>query len=169
MTPILNKYLSRLTERKVISKSANAPCVAYELVYGKKCPHKRGKNPSHGQKLWNNFYVDENLDNKWLIDLNNIKEIEMRSSCEGHDKNWIAFVIFRLRNKSIEKNKNKLQQIIINIESSDRLTKCAYDIGRQRRPRIIVAAPIWFKQPLWEEWWSTLALRIKKSLTRIGG
>ena len=107
----LNNYLNLLQEKKVITKNSNAPCAAYETVYEKKCPHKRGMHPDHKKRNWNGMEVDINLKDKWLRDLNNIKGIEIRSSCEGHDKDWVAFVIFRFLEPKLEKNKKLVDRI----------------------------------------------------------
>jgi len=163
---MIDIYLNIIQESKVFSKNANAPCAAYETVYGEKCPHRRGQYPGkHYTKTWQGILVDGNLKRKWLSDLANIKQIEMRSSCEGHEENWVSFIIFRLNNPKLESNKRYLTRLILNLEKSDKITKASWSIGRgEGRPRIVVAAPIWVGQPDWEQWWSTLALRVKRSL-----
>ena len=100
---IINQYLKHIQESKVITRNANAPCAAFETVYGKKCPHKRGRyEKPHKQKKWNDIMVDGHLKDKWLNDLSKIKEIEIRSSCEGHESTWVTYIIFRLNDKSKE-------------------------------------------------------------------
>lgn len=163
---MLELYLSHLQESKIITKNSNAPCAAYETVYGKKCPHTRGRNVGvHKTNIWKGIEVDEHLKNKWLDDLSNIKEIEVRSSCEGHGPDWVSFIIFRLTDESKESNKSILNKIIYNLEASDKITKSAWSLGMQGRPRIVVAAKTWYGQPDWENWWSTLVTRIKRALT----
>ncbi len=156
---MLNEYLQYLQENKVITKNSNAPCAAYETVYGKKCPHTRGMHPNHLKRNWNGMEVDEHLEDKWLNDLNNIKGIEIRSSCEGHDKNWVAFVIFRFLT-----NRSDGESVKSKLEANDKITKCSYHIGRGGKMRYIVAAPIWYKHKDWNKWWSTIANRIKGSI-----
>ena len=153
-----------IQENKHITINANAPCAAYETVYEKKCPMRRGMDPSHEKKMWNGIYVDAHLEDKWLNDLKSIKGIEIRSSCEGHDKNWVAFVIFRFLNPKIEKNENIVNRIISNLESSDKITKASGFKGRQGRVRFVVAAPTWYGHKNWNLWWSSLANRIKQSI-----
>ena len=141
-----------------------SPVAAYELVYGKLPPFgMRGQYPGQSDhKVWNNLYVDAHLENKWLNDLSSIKEIEMRASCEGHDKNWVSFIVFRVMPdrdndiKYLDKIKNFLNRGI---------TKCNYEIGQQGRPRIIVAAKLWYGQPGWKIWWSTLSSKVKKAVS----
>jgi len=160
----LESYLKNIQEKKVFTKNSNAPCAAYETVYEKKCPNRRGKNPDHKQKLWNGMNVDINLKDKWLKDLNNIKGIEIRSSCEGHDKEWVAFVIFRFLESSISNNKTLVERVVSNIEASDKITKCSGHIGSGGKMRFIVAAPTWYGHKDWEQWWNSLSTRIKNSL-----
>ena len=93
---MIDNYLQHIQEKKIFTQNSNAPCAAYEAVYEKKCPHLRGRyDKPHEGRDWDGIYVDEHLDDKWLNDLKNIKGIEMRSSCEGHEKDWVSFVIFR--------------------------------------------------------------------------
>jgi len=161
---MLNKYLSYIQEGRVISSNANAPCAAYETVYNKKCPNLRGRINSE-ERLWHGIYVDVNIQDQWLNDLAKIKQIETRSSCEGHGPERVTFLIFRLTNTKLESDKKYLTKLVLNLERSDKLTKASWSIGRgEGRPRIIVAAPTWFGQPDWEQWWTTLAKRVKRSL-----
>ena len=157
---IYEHYLRYLQENKHITKYSKAPCAAYEAVYEKKCPHKSGRFPGqHKQKTWNGILVDEHLKNKWLNDLNNIKGIEIRSSCEGHNKDWLTFIIFRFTN-----NKSKDPKIIESKLESDNITKSSAHIGQAGKLRIVVAAKLWYGQAGWEKWWNTLTNKIKELL-----
>lgn len=160
---MINSYLKYLQETKHITLNSNAPCAAYEAVYEKKCPHIRGRCPDqHESKDWNGIFVDYHLDEKWLNDLSNIKGIEMRSSCEGHNKDWVSFIIFRFTKKC----KYSPEEIEKRIEATDNITKCSAHIGRgEGQLRIVVAAPTWYGHKDWEKWWSTLAKRIKKAIS----
>ena len=84
----------------------------------------------------------------------------MRSSCEGHDKDWLSFIIFRFTNKS----KYSPIEIENKIEATDDITKCSAHIGREGKLRVVVAAPIWYGHKDWKKWWSTLANRLKGAL-----
>ena len=118
-------------------------------------------HPDHKKRIWNGMEVDVHLKDKWLVSLNNIKGIEIRSSCEGHDKDWVAFVIFRFLEPKLEKNKKLVERVISNIEASDKITKSSANIGRGGRIRFIVAAPTWYGHKDWDHWWKTLVTRIK--------
>lgn len=137
-----------------------SPVAAYELVYGTSAPMgMRGQYPGQIEyKTWNGMNVDIHLEDKWLNDLNSIKEIEMRASCEGHDKQWISFIVFR-----VMPNKDSDTEYLDKIQSTlnQGITKCGYQAGQQGRPRFVVAVKLWYGQPGWEKWWSTLAYRVK--------
>jgi len=140
-----------------------SPVAAYELVYGKKAPSgMRGQYPGNIEhKTWKGFNIDAHIEDKWLNDLSSIKEIEMRASCEGHDKDWVSFIVFRVMPnkdndiKYLDKIKNSLNHGI---------TKCEYKIGQQGRPRFIVASKLWYGQPGWEKWWNTLSFKVKSAV-----
>lgn len=160
----LNYYLEKIQMpgRRLFDKKLNAPCAAYETVYGKKCPNRPGRYMKpHETKMWKGIDVDGHLEEKWLEDLSNIKGIEIRSSCEGHEKDWVAFVIFRFLNKNKDRDNILIKS---KLEASDKITKVGADIGNGGFMRYVVAAPTWYGQPDWEKWWSTLAKRIKGSI-----
>lgn len=155
-------YEQYLIEKKVFTKNSNAPCAAYETVYGKKCPSTMtGKYfMPHGTKTWNGISIDGHIEDKWLNDLSNIKQIEMRSSCEGHNKERVTFIIFRFLDKSYDRKAKSIEKKL----ETDRVTKASSQIGREGQLRFIVAAKLWYGQPGWKEWWTTLAKRIRNSL-----
>jgi len=157
---LYNKYLKQLQENKHFTKNSNAPCAAYEAVYEKKCPHRSGRFlGSHGEKTWNGITVDEHLEDKWLNDLSRIKNIEMRASCEGHNKDWLTFVIFRFAD-----NKSRDPKNIENQLEKDGITKVSAHIGRAGELRVVVSTKLWYGQPGWKEWWESLASKIKEGI-----
>jgi len=139
----------------------NAPCFAYETVYNKPCPQSRyGRYPGKvKEKPWGEYYVDEHLDDKWLKELNSINKIEIRSMCEGHDKDWVSYIIFRIKKEPDDDEANKIIKRL-----NKGITKAAYNIGNMGRRRFIVTAKLWYGQPDWEHWWDTLADHIKKNI-----
>ena len=168
---MIDLYLNKLQEHTELYRMGQrgssgrkpSPVAAYELVYGKSAPsNMRGQYPGTIEyKNWNGFNIDIHLEDKWLNDLSSIKEIEMRASCEGHDKDWISFIVFR-----VMPNKDNNTEYLNSIKNSlnKGITKCDYEIGQQGRPRFIVAAKLWYGQPNWEKWWITLTPRIKKAV-----
>jgi len=167
----VKKYLKELQKNKEMGKGGRkrkpSPTFAYELVYDKPVPGgwRSGKYPKpHKIKIWNGISVDYNLEDKWLNDLNNIKTIEMRGSCEGHSKDWVSYIAFRINPKHDEDGLY-LDKIIKGL-SSDQNTFCGWDIGTQGRPRFVCAAKLWYGQKGWDKWWKTLAIRINKNIRR---
>ncbi len=143
----------------------NAPTFAWETVHNKSYKgFKSGRIPGSKEKLWNGIYIDYNLKEKWLKDLNNIKEIEIRSSCQGHPPKgeWPSFVIFRMIDNSKYNVKN-----IVNKLHNGKDTFCKYEIGNNNQIRICVATLYYYgceENNKWEKWWNTLSDKIKKSL-----
>lgn len=167
---ILNKYLKQLQEKKNIElgkggiKRKPSPSFAYELVYKKPVPGawRSGRYPGNYEtKMWNGISVDKNLEDKWLNELNKIKSIEMRGSCEGHSKDWVTYIAFRLDPK-YDKNKSHLNKVVKELNKGKN-TFCGWDIGTQGRPRFVCASNLWYGEDGWEEWWSTLGKKIKKA------
>ena len=171
MNLLLDSYLSYLQE--LITKNSNATCAAYELVYNKRCPQqKSGIDTSHDFKTYKKKYqVDRTLKNKWLDDLNGIKDIQMTQLCAGHDKEWIAYIVFLSQRKYGAKSQRYIDKVTTRLEASDSITKSMGSVagpygyaGAEGRIRIIVAAPTWYGHKDWERWWSTITVRIKRAI-----
>jgi len=102
--------------------------------------------------------VDKEFRDTWLEDLNSIPDIEIRATDIGHSAERVAFVVFRMKDP---KNDCKVQAI------SDELNKIEglyskYDTGQEGRLRIVVAGKIKLGDKNWEEWWNSLAGKIKE-------
>jgi len=156
---IINNYL----KEAFFNKKKNAPTFAWETVHGKEHPTgKKGYAPDTKERNWNGHMIDELLKDEWLQQLNGMKEIEMRASCQGHkpDGEWPSFVIFRpVKNFNLDRFISKI--------ADGKYTFAAYDKGNKGQTRICVATPLYAKGPkhkLWEKWWATLTVRIKKSI-----
>ena len=168
---ILENYLSELQEvdfgRRGASGRKPSPSFAYELVFKKPAPPgRRGRPPFPVEyKNWNGIQVDKHLDNKWIKDLNNIPNVEVRGSCEGHDEDWVSYVAFRLDPK-YDNNKSFLNKVASRL-NKDSNTVAGFEIGMQGRPRFVVATPLYYecdKQDEWKKWWTTLASRLNKTV-----
>ncbi len=146
-----------------------APTFAYETVYKKLPPEglRQGRPPFEVKsKIWKNLRVDYDLKDKWLENLNNIPGIEIRSTCAGHNKEWVSFVIFRLLEnnpdiKKLDKIKKELK--------SNKNTFCDYELGMEKKYRIICASDLYAggdNHKEWEKWWSLLPYRINKAVKK---
>ncbi|MBA7545030.1 hypothetical protein ES705_37392 [subsurface metagenome] len=109
------------------------------------------------KRLWNGVEVDKEFKDKWLSDLNNIPDIDIRATDIGHSSERVAFVVFRFKDK---KNDSKAKDIADSLNKLEGLY-CKSDIGMGGRPRICVAGKIKLGDENWEAWWSSLAGKIK--------
>jgi len=169
----LNKLLSEIQNKPNLgtgrkrggSDRKPSPSFAYELVYGRKLKEWRGgRYPGYYEtKDWNGIQIDKHLKNKWINDLNNIPLIEVRGSCEGHNKEWISFISFRITDPEIESDKKKLNQIV-KYMNKFKNTFCGYDIGVQSRPRFVCATNLFYSKENyneWNNWWEQLVKRLQ--------
>jgi hypothetical protein len=134
----------------------NAPTFAYMTLYGKPPTQPiYGRDISHSTKMMGNIEVDEHFDESIISALNKIKNIEIRSTCEGHGANRPTYLIFRPLDQSIE-NVEK----IVNKLNQYKTIKANYDSGQQNKYRIIVTTKNWYRPNFnntnWEKWWSDL-------------
>lgn len=145
------------------NRRMNAPEFAYYTIY-KKMPSTplRGRIDTE-HKTWNGILVDAPLKDEWLNELNTIKNIEIRSSCAGHSKERVTFVIFRPKNQ----DEDYVKTIV------DKLNKCKdtfanYNLGVQGFYRICVTTKNYYDEnkdnKKWATWWKKLPNCIKNSL-----
>lgn len=142
----------------------NSPSLAHKAVYGKEpSTYLRGRT-THPQKTWNGIPVDKQLKDSWLKKLNNINGVEIRGSCAGHDKDRVSYVTFRLdpnRDKEAKKIAKKLDQL--------KGTHAIADVGREGRPRIVVATKKWYGKKGWADWWKKTPDQINKIVNEKNG
>jgi hypothetical protein len=145
-----------------------SPTLAYEAVYGKspKDKYRRGRPPFQvKEKIWNGIEVDYSLKNRWLENLNNIPNVEIRGTCAGHSEDWVSFVVFRITDDEILK---KVTRIVKEL-SSYKNTYSKYDIGMEGRIRIVCATNLYDgceNQKDWENWWNMLPYIINKAINK---
>jgi len=149
-----------VTDQGMQRQKINSPTFAYMTVHGKE-PKEflRGRTDSP-KKMWRNNDVDKSLKDKWLEDLNGIKEIEIRSTDAGKSAERIAFVVIRFKD---EKNDPKAKSLSAKIAKEDGIFSGS-DIGMGGRPRICVAGKIWEGQSGWEGWWGSLTGKIERNV-----
>ena len=155
-----------LREKGILKKVANwvnSPTFAYQAIYGKlpDIPLRgRTDSPKKQYKLpdGSTIEVDKEFRDTWLKDLNNISDIEIRATDIGHSAERIAFVVFRMKDP---KEDCKVKAISDELNKIERLYS-KYDTGREGRLRIVVAGKIKLGDKNWEEWWNSLAGKIKE-------
>lgn len=158
---IINQYLTERIKGDPSGK-INAPTFAFICLYDKNpSPPISGRESSHPQQLYKGIGIDKHIPTKALDALNNMKNIELRSSCEGESDRHPTFVIFR----SLNRDPNYSKKICNNMNKF-KGTKCCYDVGNEGLPRIVVTTRLWYKKDpkLFNIWWMSLASKIKKSL-----
>jgi len=152
--------IQKLLERLQFSTTGklNSPSFAYRAVYGRdKFIPGRVDSP---KKTWRGMNdVDAHLKDSWLNSLADIPKIELRASCEGHDPEHPAYIIFRLK-----QNQEYSRALVDKFNAMPGL-KSLTDKGMEGQNRIVVAGKVWYGQPEWESWWSSLAEKIKTALT----
>ena len=144
----------------------NAPTFAYLCLYGKLPPGGSlwGRGAAHEEVIWNGVGIDKAIPIKALDDLKAISKIELRSSCQGGDKDHPTYVIFRLKSHS-EEESEKLANTL-NSKYPKNLSSCS-GIGNMGLPRIIVVTKLWYSDKnasKFEKWWLGLANKIKSCL-----
>jgi len=155
-----------LKSRSNQSNRVNAPELAYKTVYGHLPKNGlRGRIPGIQEKKYGDIYVDFHIDETILDQLNDIRNIEIRSSCEGHGPDRVAFVIFRLSSDKIK----DIDKIIENLRKQG--LKADYDIGNQGRYRICVATKKWYREngnnDSWNQWWEKLPHLIENAVNNM--
>lgn len=135
----------------------NAPMFAYKTVHGKLPDFFLSGRTNAPKKIWRGVDVDEVLDENVLEQLNDIPEIEGRSSEAGKDENRPAFFIFRLN-----QNENKAEDVAEKLRQQG--IKSLAEIGQGGRPRIIAAENIKYGDKGWEQWWESLPSKIKQAV-----
>jgi len=138
----------------------NSPTKAVYGVVPSKPLSGRTDSP---KKNWKGLMVDKHIKDAWLEGLNSLAHVEIRSTDEGKDKDRVAFVVFRMRDQNLDSLAEKVSE---EIDKSEGLFSIS-DIGTENRPRIVVAGKTSYGEKNWEEWWSSLAEKIKKALERI--
>jgi len=158
---VIENYLQERVSPNVPGK-INAPTFAYICLHGKKpSPSLSGRSAAHPEKIWKGIGVDKKIPTKALNNLDKIKQIELRSSCQGDSDKHPTFLIFRLKNlKTTDTKKlvNKLNKV------SD--IKCCWGIGNEGEPRIIITSDLWYDKDSKEfiKWWLELPKKISKGV-----
>jgi hypothetical protein len=142
----------------------NAPSFIYEILYGQP-KFLFGRTESHGQKMWKDIFVDEHIPTEALDELDRIREIELRASCEGSGPERPTFLIFRLRG---EENIEKIRALVEGMNAFESV-RCGAEKGNMGFYRIGVTTPLWYRKDEEEfvHWWLELPLKVHIVLATI--
>lgn len=144
----------------------NAPSFIYKILYGDDVDirgYDYTDNKVHVKYNYDNeTQVDSEIPRQALDDLNSIKEIELRSSCQGYNEKRPTYLIFRPLNQKEEYVKK-----LVNNLKQQRNLKAGFDIGNNGHFRIGVTTNLYYSddnKDKFQQWWLDLPKKIKKSL-----
>ena len=156
-------FLKGYTDKQAeIRPASNAPTFAYRTVYGKDPEYRISGQSGAPKRLWRNVPVDEHMKDEVLERLNDIPDIEGRSSEEGKSEDRPAFFIFRMADSGED---DKAEEIARNLRKQGIISRA--ETGSGGRPRIIAAQDRKYGDPGWEEWWDTLPDHIKRAVIKL--
>jgi len=164
---MIKNYLEAIQSRR---GKKNSPTFAWEVVHNQTFPGNRmGRYPGPAkEKVWKGMKVDAAIKNRWLDQLNNIPNVEIRASCSGHpadkysEQIWVSYVVFRVAPK-LDKNIKKIVKKL----NSFKDVNSGYDIGMEGRPRIVAATKLHYGGPNqsdWVKWWNSIASKINNAV-----
>lgn len=142
----------------------NAPSFIYEILHGRPA-FIRGRTVEHQTKIWKGIAVDAHIPTAALNELDDIREIELRASCEGSSAERPTFLIFRFCEP---KDENEIRIFVKGMNAIEDIW-CGADIGAMGSFRIGVTAPLWYaKDPeKFTSWWLELPKKIRIVLTTL--
>lgn len=138
----------------------NAPEFIYRILYGKTSPKFRGKiNPE--LKDYKGIMIDKKLPLSIIDKLNKIKNVEIRSTCQGHSPDRPTYVILRLPGRDKEGVKK-----FVGCMNKQKDIKCSYGTGNQGQYRIGITWALYYEQDIkkFEAWWKDLPNKILRCL-----
>ena len=106
--------------------------------------------------------MDFSLKDKWLVDLNDIPEIEIVSICGGHDINRFPHIIFSTKGMSDDQE----EKLVDELRSFPSAWALRGDIGKRKHMRICMASVFFAGTPIGNIWWSKAADRIQVAVRR---
>lgn len=139
----------------------NAPTFIYKIAHDKNPDTFISGRINHPKKYINGIDIDKYIPTNSIKKLNNIPEIEMRSSCQGESSDRPAFIIFRLVDKNIN-----LNRFIKNLNTFEDI-KVGHGVGNGGFVRIGITNPdVYYGIDLniYNKWWNELPIKIIKSL-----
>jgi hypothetical protein len=145
-----------------ISQHLNAPEFAYFCLTGK-ILRLRGRR-NHPEKIIDGIVIDKDIPTEAIQELNRMKEIEVRASCQG-DEECPTFLIFRLVGKFDYYDYNK--KIVNCINQKLKIGKCCMGYGRQGFVRICVTADRNELKSKFNLWWKELPKIISSCVKEI--
>ncbi len=143
-------------------RSLNAPEFIYSILHNTNSPPNiKGRTISHPEKIINSISIDKAIPNKAFKDLQLIKQIETRSSCQGSDSIIKpTFLIFRFKE---DKPESYIKSFCEKLKDINYLV--GYNLGSEDKYRIGVTSALFYSsdnQAIFDQWWLDLPNRIRK-------
>jgi len=140
----------------------NAPTFIHRIINKDSNSFLPGR-VNHPEKIVNNIPIDKEIPEDSFNKLNKIKQIELRSSCQGENSDRPTFIIFRLKDNS--NDEEKVKQIVSKINKSPNNLLAGYDLGNDNQYRIgVTAKDVWAGRPGYINFWNQLPETIQNSL-----
>jgi len=139
----------------------NAPTFIYRILNTTSKKFISGSS-NHSTKNINGIPIDEGIPTNVMSELNKIKGIQLRSSCQGENPDHPTFLIFRL----IQKNNTEsvVKQVVDNINSNTGVI-AGYDLGNDNQYRIgITSRNMYYGKSGFKEFWNNLPNIIETSI-----
>ena len=147
----------------------NAPTFIYSLLYPEDGKFIRGRfEGNYETKNYQGVEIDAVIPDKALDKIFSIKEIEPRSSCQGHDEDRTTFLIFRFKDEKIEKGID----VFVECMNKQKDITCGYDFGNEGKLRVGVTTNMYFtneKKDEFEQWWNELSEKISGCIAKFYG
>lgn len=139
------------------TSNLNSPSFAHLAVYGE--VKQLSGRTGHESKMWHGLDVDAELKDKWLDDLKSIEGIEIRATCQGHDKDRVAYVVFRL----IDGTQEDVDRVTVALSKKNGIYALSGS-GREGLSRTVCAGKTWHGSDGWEAWWNAVADNIREAV-----
>jgi hypothetical protein len=144
------------------SRSLNAPEFIYSILHNtNNPPNIKGRTISHPEKIINSISIDKNIPTKAFNNLQLIKQIETRASCQGSDSIVKpTFLIFRFKE---DKPESYIKSFCERLKDINYLV--GYNLGSENKYRIGVTSPLFYSpenQIIFNQWWLDLPNRIRR-------
>lgn len=140
----------------------NASTFAYEILYNKPATNIiTPPFPRHSTKNIGGIDVDAGIPTVAIKDLNKIKNIQIRATCQGSDSNHPTYVIFRTENQT-EPFVNDVVRYINNVAPF----KAKAEKGNNGYFRIGVTAMSWYGRKNFQKFWELISQTIDNAVNR---
>ena len=142
----------------------NAPTFIHKIINPDSNMFLPGRGANHAQKNISGVPIDKDIPEDSFNKLNGMKQIELRSSCQGGDEDHPTFLIFR--SKSNPNDESIAKSITDRINNAKNNLVADYNLGNDNKYRIgVTSKNVWSGQPGYDEFWNDLPDTIKNAVS----